>query len=165
MPPLIAIRCLTTGFVATKISRLRAGSSEWSFVPRPNVYARRSLRSLGCYCGCRLARRPTDWTDKGDGQGWVESAVSVLFDSPSSPCSPGTYGITTSGYLPHTLMVFVQFRFNHNTLYYNTLIHPAVNCPTSARIVLKMAKTKNLNIILITQCVYFNNKHKKQNIL
>lgn len=110
---MIAIRCLTTGFVATKMSRLRAGSSEWSFVPRPSVYARRSLRSLGCHCGCRLVRRldrkSNDFIDKSNELGWLECVVSVLFDSPQSPCRLGMSEITTSGYLPHTLMVFVYY--------------------------------------------------------
>lgn len=107
-PPLISVRCLTTGFVATKMSRFRAGG-EWSFVPRPRAYACHSLRSLGCHCGCRLVwqldRKPTHWNKKGDSMGWLARVVSTVLDSPSSPFTTGTSGITTSGYLPHTLMV------------------------------------------------------------
>lgn len=41
----------------------------------------------------------------GGPMGWLMGAVSAITDSPSSPFSPGRAGVTTSGYLIHTLMV------------------------------------------------------------
>lgn len=111
--PQIAVRCLIPGFVSTKMSRTRVGP----FVPSASSYARNSLRSLGCHCGCRMTRRLRRNNDKtrntgskDEGAGWLAGAVTALFDSPSSPFSLGQPGVTTTGYLSHTVMVTYSFQ-------------------------------------------------------
>lgn len=116
----IAVRCLTPGFVATKMSRIRATSKSdtgWTYAPVPRSYASHSLRALDCHCACGRAVPRPEWTDRnkngGKGSGWLAKVVSVVFDSPSSPLSAGCSGVTTTGYPSHTLMVT-----NHNDTKY-----------------------------------------------
>lgn len=105
--PRIAVRCLLPGFVSTKMSRMRPSM----YVPGATAYVRHSLLSLGCHCGCRVARgwperRRSDGTGQhGDGVGWLASASAAVFDSPSSPFSVGCPGVGTTGYTLHTVMV------------------------------------------------------------
>lgn len=114
----IAVRCLTPGFVATKMSRIRATSKSdtgWTYAPVSRSYASHSLRALDCHCACgRTVLRP-EWTDRNnkgrEGPGWLARVVSAVFDSPSSPLSAGCTGVTTTGYPSHTLMVT-----NHNDI-------------------------------------------------
>lgn len=116
----IAVRCLTPGLIATKMTRVRpTGSSEsgLTFVPSAATYVRHSLRSLGCHCGCRPARRlnrsggsggsgvvGASKDSIGSTEGWLASVTSAVFVSPFSPFTPGPDG-TTPGYLSHTIVV------------------------------------------------------------
>ncbi|VVC26033.1 Hypothetical protein CINCED_3A010368 [Cinara cedri] len=119
----VAVRCLTPGVVATKMTRMRPSGDEGplTFLPGPRAYARHSLRSLGCHCACRLIRRDERTRDdretgtagaRGsprdcDREGVLAGVLSAVFDSPSSPFSVGCAGVTTTGYLPHTLMMMM----------------------------------------------------------
>lgn len=120
--PGIAVRCLTPGFVATKLSRIRPrikNDTGWTYVPGPRSYARYSLRSLGCHCACRkfrglhrnrkpetgIGHKSGGSTGKEAGDGWLAGVISAVFASPSSPFSVGQTGIVTTGYPSHTLMV------------------------------------------------------------
>jgi len=110
----IAIRCLTPGFVATKMSKIRptsTGDTGWTYAPAPRSYANHSLRSLDCHCFCGLKAREQARADRNSEYGkvdeprWLARVVSAVFDSPSSPLSAGRSGITTTGYPSHTVMV------------------------------------------------------------
>lgn len=114
----IAVRCLTPGFVATKMSQIRptsTGDTGWTYAPVPRSYASHSLRALACHCACgRAVRRGSSWTDRsseaeaGEAEepaGWLAAVISAVFDSPSSPLSAGRSGVTTTGYPSHTLML------------------------------------------------------------
>ncbi|XP_026821487.1 very-long-chain 3-oxoacyl-CoA reductase-like [Rhopalosiphum maidis] len=109
----IGVRCLTPGFVATKMSRIRSTTTDdtsWMYAPSPQSYASHSLRALDCHCACgwTVQRRPRAWTDRNGGKagpGLLERTVSAVFDSPSSPMSAGRSGVTTTGYPSHTLML------------------------------------------------------------
>lgn len=115
--PPIDVRCLTPGIVSTKMTRVRpSGSSNTglTLVPNAATYARHSLRSLGCHCGCRSARKLRYSDDSGVNPGkdrgdesvmdWLAGVASAVFISPFSPFSTGPDG-TTSGYLAHTISV------------------------------------------------------------
>lgn len=107
----IAVRCLTPMFVATKMSRIRPTDTvdtSWAYAPSPRSYARHSLRALECHCACgRTAQRRSDSgrSDRNDRPGWLDLAVSAVFDSPWSPLSAGWSGVTTTGYPSHTILV------------------------------------------------------------
>lgn len=112
----IAVRCLTPGFVATKMSHMRPTSTDdtgWTYAPAPRSYANHSLRALDCHCFCGLkvrGRARTERNGEGEGgkvdePGLLGRVVSAVFDSPSSPLSDGRSGVTTTGYPSHTLMV------------------------------------------------------------
>ncbi|XP_025422546.1 very-long-chain 3-oxoacyl-CoA reductase-like [Sipha flava] len=110
--PRIAVRCLAPGYVATKMSGIRPGTTGnvgWTPVPGPATYARHSLRSLGCHCGCgRIARRGHGIGHRRDETGWLANAAAAVLDSPSSPFSIGRPGIGTTGYTAHTLTVMAM---------------------------------------------------------
>lgn len=116
LPKPVAVRCLTTGFVATKMSRLRSMTVGLNWIPSSTVYASRSLQSLACHCGCRLLRNKQ--TARGGGTGktttrdgpmaWLTGAMCAVVDSPTSPFSVGITGIVTTGYAAHTIMVSMR---------------------------------------------------------
>jgi len=118
-PPRIDVRCLNTGFVATKMSRMRSATVGLTWIPGPGLYARHSLRSLACHCGCRMrrdrerARESGGRAAGGEGGGlaeWLAGAASAVLDAPSSPFSVGRSEITTTGFVTHTFMVTYRFR-------------------------------------------------------
>lgn len=103
------------------MSRMKPSSDMggMTMLPGPRTYARHSLRSLECHCACRLVRRKerrdrANGTARSEGSlissdydraGLLANVLSTVFDSPSSPFSTGHTGVTTTGYLPHTIMV------------------------------------------------------------
>lgn len=100
--PRIAVRCLTPGFVATKMSKLR---SSGSMIPEPKQYVQSSLNALECRCGCNI------WRANSTQLGWLADVVSSTFNSFASPWSSvgnaAGDDTTLTGYVPHTLMVSV----------------------------------------------------------
>ncbi|XP_001947749.1 very-long-chain 3-oxoacyl-CoA reductase-B [Acyrthosiphon pisum] len=151
----IAVRCLTPGFVATKMSRIRptsTGDTGWTYTPVPRSYANHSLRSLDCHCFCGLKMRERAQTDrnvegedgKTDEPGWLARMVSVVFDSPSSPLSAGRSGVTTTGYPSHTFMLMavnvVRWVFGDQ---YLSSAAGQMMCGMRNRIAAKMQKQKS----------------------